>query len=531
MARSFHGNTSLILLLIMLFCSFSLLHLNQVESLNMVEKNIQKTNSNDVNFSAAGSEEISIIGQPIHLGDLIKASILIHNEGDVRDSVRLEISGTNNSFWLGDFVEIDTGSSREISVSFRPLNVGNNEFNWSVFNPRGGVDSSLNGSFNIEVRHKQSLQILSNSYSWTSEEGLEVMPIIFLSEGVSRDISINIFDNVDKNNLLQSLKISLDHGSRIIPFNLANPITENIFIEVVPISWLPNVSDSKNTSIILVNPPHISVEIKIDNFYPKTPAKNENISFEYTISNNGNSKINSALIRLIMSDQTIIHEENFPSLLPDATYSGKIIVTEWQYSYSTNLSIYFISGEYHTSNWVLIESTDSPQTSGLPFDIFAVSYGFIAGLTIVIMAKIIISAISNRTPSTINNSKLRPARESRLDAKNNKKQQKREVICPLCEQRLNVPSYHEGLVKCPSCESNFEVQPLENKTQKKDDIIQEEIESEDDDEITIPSSSSSGDMLNCPSCEQKLRVLESKRPVRARCPACRCEFMALSEEK
>ena len=85
----------------------------------MVEKNIQKTNSNDVNFSAAGSEEISIIGQPIHLGDLIKASILIHNEGDVRDSVRLEISGTNNSFWLGDFVEIDTGSSREISVSFR----------------------------------------------------------------------------------------------------------------------------------------------------------------------------------------------------------------------------------------------------------------------------------------------------------------------------------------------------------------------------------------------------------------------------
>ena len=320
----------------------------------MVEKNIQKTNSNDVNFSAAGSEEISIIGQPIHLGDLIKASILIHNEGDVRDSVRLEISGTNNSFWLGDFVEIDTGSSREISVSFRPLNVGNNEFNWSVFNPRGGVDSSLNGSFNIEVRHKQSLQILSNSYSWTSEEGLEVMPIIFLSEGVSRDISINIFDNVDKNNLLQSLKISLDHGSRIIPFNLANPITENIFIEVVPISWLPNVSDSKNTSIILVNPPHISVEIKIDNFYPKTPAKNENISFEYTISNNGNSKINSALIRLIMSDQTIIHEENFPSLLPGAIYSGKIIVTEWQYSYSTNLSIYFISGEYHTSNWVLI---------------------------------------------------------------------------------------------------------------------------------------------------------------------------------
>ncbi len=530
MARSLHGNSCLSLLIIMLFCSFSLFHICQVESQSLIEKNIQNTNFTDVNFSAAGSEKISIIGEPIHLGDSVKASILIHNEGDVRDSVRLEVNGINNSIWRGDFVQIDPGSSREILVSFIPLNVGNNEFNWSVYSPSGGVDSNLHGSFNIEVRNQQSLQILSNSYSWTSEEGLEVMPVIFLSEGVSRDISINIFDNADKNNLLQSLKLLLDHGSRIIHFNLANPITDNILIEVVPISWHPNVSDSNNASIIFVNPPYTSVEITIDNFYPKKPVKNENISFEYTIINNGNSKINSGLLRLTMADQTIIYEENSPSLLPDATYSGKIIITEWKYSYSANLSINFVSGDYQTSNWVLIESTDSPQTSGLPFDVYAVSYGFIAGLAIVIMAKIVISAISNRTPSTANNSKLRPPRESRFDTKNIKKQQKREVICPLCEQRLNVPSSHGGLVKCPSCESNFEVQPLEAKPQEKDDTLQEKMGSVDI-EITIPSSSSIGDMLDCPACEQKLRVLESKRPVRARCPACKCEFMALSEGK
>ena len=146
---------------------------------------------------------------------------------------------------------------------------------------------------------------------------------LFSTEGISRDISINIFDNANKNNLLQSLKLSLDYGSRTVHFNLANPITDNILIEVVPISWLPNISDSKNTSIIFVNPPYTSAEITIDNFYPKKPLINENISFEYTVTNNGNSKINSGLIRLIMSDQTIIYEENFPSLLPDATYSGK----------------------------------------------------------------------------------------------------------------------------------------------------------------------------------------------------------------
>ena len=100
MMRSFHGYSSLTLLLIMLFCSFSYFHTSQVESPILMEKNIQKTNSNDVNFSAAGSEKISIIGQPIHLGDSVKASILIHNEGEVRDSVRLEITGRNNSAWL-----------------------------------------------------------------------------------------------------------------------------------------------------------------------------------------------------------------------------------------------------------------------------------------------------------------------------------------------------------------------------------------------------------------------------------------------
>ena len=162
----------------MLFCSFSYFHTSQVESPILMEKNIQKTNSNDVNFSAAGSEKISIIGQPIHLGDSVKASILIHNEGEVRGSVGLEITGRNNSAWLGDYIEIDSGSSGEIFVSFTPLYTGNNEFNWSVFSPLGGVDSNLNGSFNIEVRNQQLLQILSNSYSWTSEK-LSNAPIIF----------------------------------------------------------------------------------------------------------------------------------------------------------------------------------------------------------------------------------------------------------------------------------------------------------------------------------------------------------------
>jgi hypothetical protein len=40
-------------------------------------------------------------------------------------------------------------------------------------------------------------------------------------------------------------------------------------------------------------------------------------------------------------------------------------------------------------------------------------------------------------------------------------------------------------------------------------------------------SSSSDDVIRCPDCEQKLKVPYDRRPVRARCPACKCEFRAL----
>ena len=43
------------------------------------------------------------------------------------------------------------------------------------------------------------------------------------------------------------------------------------------------------------------------------------------------------------------------------------------------------------------------------------------------------------------------------------------------------------------------------------------------------TSSSSDDVIRCPDCEQKLKVPYNRRPVRARCPACKCEFRALQE--
>ncbi|MEL0336357.1 MAG: hypothetical protein VXA63_04660, partial [Euryarchaeota archaeon] len=40
------------------------------------------------------------------------------------------------------------------------------------------------------------------------------------------------------------------------------------------------------------------------------------------------------------------------------------------------------------------------------------------------------------------------------------------------------------------------------------------------------SARSMDDLLSCPSCDQTLKIPINKRPVKARCPACRSEFLA-----
>ena len=77
---------------------------------------------NPVNFSSAGSNEIVIIGQPIHVGDELTASILVHNQGSTGDSVRLELTKDDGTTLVnGEFISISPGSSREVSANFVPV--------------------------------------------------------------------------------------------------------------------------------------------------------------------------------------------------------------------------------------------------------------------------------------------------------------------------------------------------------------------------------------------------------------------------
>ena len=144
----------------------------EVENTQEIEILDIRVGPNPVNFSSAGSDEIVIIGQPIHVGDELTASILVHNKGSTIDSVRLELTKDDGTTLVkGDFISISPGSSREVSANFIPLLSGSLSVHWRVYSLNGGIDVSLNGSSNIEVRNSQEIAVESEESTWNLQDG------------------------------------------------------------------------------------------------------------------------------------------------------------------------------------------------------------------------------------------------------------------------------------------------------------------------------------------------------------------------
>ena len=173
---------------------------------------------NPVNFSSAGSNEIVIIGQPIHVGDELTASILVHNQGSTSDSVRLELTRDDGTTLVnGEFISISPGSSREVSANFVPLLSGSLNVDWRISSLNGGVEVSLNGSSNIEVRNSQDIIVELEEISWDLEDGLDLDMSISLSSGLNRSMGVEIFmKSGNEYGEFQKFNIQMNPGIRNI---------------------------------------------------------------------------------------------------------------------------------------------------------------------------------------------------------------------------------------------------------------------------------------------------------------------------
>lgn len=485
---------------------------------------------NPLNLTAAGAAEVALIGEPIHLGDDLTASILVHNQGTSPQIMNLELKTESGIISSGNHVEINPGSSREVSALISPDVVGTSSIEWSVNCSNGGVARELNGSFSVEVLPPQSMELVFDSTQWDLANGLNVDISLYLSEGRSRDVEIEVFflDQTIESSV-QTFQLNLNPGRRSISLSLGEPSADAMIVQINALDWTP-VSELEITHQL--TPPNLELSIQFESPQPENPIIGESVILPYTLTNLGNTPTLSGEIRVVRtSDGMIFDSMPTPVVNSGDSVSGQLEIKSWPDSSRIDVELMWITGSITEIS--LVEITSFSQNDDgfeAPFDIKAAIYGSVFGLVLVLFILVVYRTLSEDVENT-GQSRFNKIREARGVKKKAAIATKKEIMCPECSQRLSIPTSHSGVVKCPACTSRFTVEgnsdestgntPIHSSAQPSNQHTEPPKES-----VNELISRSLDDLLSCPSCEQTLRVPLDKRPVKARCPACRSEFIA-----
>ena len=500
---------------------FSIDSTQQNESLTLLVE------PNPLNLTAASSSEIALIGEPVHVGDSLTASILVHNQGQNPESVSLLISSDGLEQIQGESILINPGSSREVSASFSPSSPGSMNLDWKVYSSNGGVSRELNGSTEIEVLEPQSIQLVVDTVDWNLENGLNSEISLYLSEGRSREVEIevSILDQTIESNL-QSFQITMDPGRRQLNLDFGNPSADSLIFRARPISWIADEEIEIKTNLIS---PNLELVVSSEGVIV-APVIGESVNIPFTLINNGNTQTLPGEVRVVRnSDWMILDTIPTYPINPGGSFSGEFTIEEWPDSKVVDVHIIWLTSGVTESLLLEIETySDNNAEAELPFDIMAAIYGTVTGLVLVMFILVMYRTVSESVEDT-GKSRFNRIREARGEKKKSAAVQKREIPCPECDQRLHIPNSHSGAVKCPACTSRFIVDPIPSDgvgSIPEEDISENQSESH---MLQLPkqiSARSMDDLLSCPSCDQTLKIPINKRPVKARCPACRSEFLA-----
>jgi len=500
---------------------FSIDSTQQNESLTLLVE------PNPLNLTAASSSEIALIGEPVHVGDSLTASILVHNQGQNPESVSLLISSDGLEQIQGESILINPGSSREVSASFSPSSPGSMNLDWKVYSSNGGVARELNGSTVIEVLEPQSIQIVVDTLDWNLENGLNSEISLYLSEGRSREVEIevSILDQTIESTL-QSFQITMDPGRRQLNLDFGNPTADSLIFRARPISWIADEEIEIKTNLIS---PNLELVVSSEGV-TVAPVIGESVNIPFTLINNGNTQTLPGEVRVVRnSDWMILDTIPTYSINPGGSFSDEFTIEEWPDSKVVDVHIIWLTSGVTESLLLEIETySDNNAEAELPFDIMAAIYGTVTGLVLVMFILVMYRTVSESVEDT-GKSRFNRIREARGEKKKSAAVQKREIPCPECDQRLHIPNSHSGPVKCPACTSRFIVDSIPSVgggSISEEDISDNTSESPMLQSPKEISARSMDDLLSCPSCDQTLKIPINKRPVKARCPACRSEFLA-----
>ena len=460
-------------------------------------------------FVGAGHSTPSILGGPWHAGDDITLSLLLRNEGDAIGTAHLEIE-IGGVVQDGPTISLDSGKAGEVSHSFSVASSGDKFVNWSIVSSDGVVDSNLSGSISIPVLDSQVIVFEIESVA-VEDEGVVISWSAELSEGKDRLVNLKfgaIQDGLKGDAIIEErlLLPGITYGDVNIGFQDG----QEVYIDLSEIEWTIGFSsftdDEAQMPSFEINP-QITVN---PNTQPRVPSAGSKVTVYYTLTNIATGSVPQGQIVVTDALGEILGADTSPEVT-----SGSIdrsTVVNWPSGDNVKISVtWYVSGK-SVSDDVLVNS-EKVESEDESFEIpwGGILGGLALGMVAIFAVRIKNSPASEKKEKTPKSTKASTSKEEKI-----------EVACPTCDRRLRVPNTYTGAVRCPECETKFDVEAKVETPAPEEKQQQEEKPTPSQDLF----SSSDNDILGCPKCTRKLKVPYDKRPAKARCPACSTIFEA-----
>ena len=489
----------------------------------------------------AGGDGLTVSGGPFHVGDLAPLAILIHNGGDYSGTGTLEVregdsTGNNMAPWSSlETRTLEVGSSLELGAQYLTSVSGGRQIEWRVVSQDSLVASDLSGTTILNIQPPQSLEASISTIDWTLDGGLSIELTTTLSAGESRLVLLEVGTTGASGDMAQiSTQISLSPGQRTLNYNLGQPTSSShAWVELTPVTWTSSTLAEDEISLIHPNP---MPSVIIHYVNPPVPIPGEPATISYSLINEGNVDTLAGDIMLIdiKQDGQILWPQSGTHVVSAVdsgeNFTGTINLAEWPEGSVVDIRlIWHTSHSDSTGTASFLSQVDESAEAEAALDWMSIVYGLLAGLFIGLVTRTVMRAragepLLSRRERGERVAKPKKTREKEII-------EKVEVACPACDQRLRVPASYSGPARCPACTQTFPVESTQKEVPESrgvDKEFEEVVESEPTPVITAEKTSTSNDdVIRCPDCEQKLKVPYDRRPIRARCPACKCEFRAL----
>ena len=469
---------------------------------NLDQTNLSKYSETSVNrslefesglFETASESKPSIMGGPWYEGDEVEFSLLVRNLGSIPGSVRLYVV-VNDTYFYGNYERLGSNSAGEIILEIPSMEPGNYSLNWGLSSFDSRINQVFDSQLNFSVLERQSINLEILELNW-EDEGLEATVSANLDSYRERQVEL-IFSEYNLQNsdldVILRIPVYLGNASQIVVVNLGQLDGQAIHVSARGIGW---DEDRQWGEYLEYTSRTYGHEISFPDFpNPRNPVAGQQATLTMEVTSTGELPVDEILY-LVAENGTVLASQRVTT----SSSQNAILDFSWPEGESVTLKAYMGGGSENyiqTYDVVIIEDTSFQ----IPWN--GVVGGLVASLLVFLVVRV---ATKERIGGEQNNTAKVTNRIN-----DSRGEEKIEVSCPECSQSLRVPADYTGNAKCPACETKFEVSA--NQGSKNDDIEDEVEEIEDniksdkkevacpdcDQRLNIPSSYEGS--AKCPAC-------------------------------